>query len=169
MDRVDFPDGSDPLFNPAAYGAVKEKKRSKAAGRKRLDRFPALLRQAELDETATGELETLPAPSEEALRGLLDDVHAAGEELKSKTVPDTIIGYKKAVRRFLRYVVENSFDVEERVSGINIMKRKKFTLIQVIDQKLERLAAGILEGQRGQLNLLAKLDEIAGLLVDLTR
>jgi uncharacterized protein YaaR (DUF327 family) len=40
-------------------------------------------------------------------------------------------------------------------------------LIQVVDQKLEQLAAGILTGQASQLELLARVDEIAGLLVDL--
>jgi uncharacterized protein YaaR (DUF327 family) len=46
-------------------------------------------------------------------------------------------------------------------------KRKVYHLIQVVDQKLETLASGILSGQLRQLEILARLDEITGLLVDL--
>ena len=40
--------------------------------------------------------------------------------------------------------------------------------IQVIDGKLEELAAAILSGQASQLQRVSKIDEIRGLLVDLT-
>jgi uncharacterized protein YaaR (DUF327 family) len=39
----------------------------------------------------------------------------------------------------------------------------------VVDRKLEQLAAGILSGQIGQLKLLAGIEEITGILVDLLR
>jgi uncharacterized protein YaaR (DUF327 family) len=39
----------------------------------------------------------------------------------------------------------------------------------VVDQKLERLAAGIMAGQVTQLEILAKVDEITGILVNLLR
>jgi len=42
-------------------------------------------------------------------------------------------------------------------------------LIQVVDHKLEQLAAGILAGQRSRLEILARVEEINGLLVDLIR
>jgi uncharacterized protein YaaR (DUF327 family) len=47
------------------------------------------------------------------------------------------------------------------------LKRKKFTQVEIIDQKLEQLAAGILSNQKDQLGLLGKIEEINGLLVDL--
>jgi uncharacterized protein YaaR (DUF327 family) len=37
----------------------------------------------------------------------------------------------------------------------------------VADQKLEQLAAGLISGQLGQVDMLARLEEITGLLVDL--
>jgi uncharacterized protein YaaR (DUF327 family) len=75
--------------------------------------------------------------------------------------------YKQAVRGFLHYVVKNGFDTKEQASGVNIMKRKVHTLVQVVDHKLEQLAAAVLSGQSSQLDLLARLEEINGLLVDL--
>ena len=57
--------------------------------------------------------------------------------------------------------------VEETTSGANIMKRKRFTLVKVVDEKLDSLAASVLAAQREQLTILAQIDEINGLLVDL--
>lgn len=170
MSKIDFPEGTAPFFNPAAYtGAKREEKRVKE--RHRAAPFSKLLDKAaeELPDTTGPESVRSFAPSEEALRELLDDVHQSGEELKSKPTPDNIKRYKGAVRSFLHYIVENGYTAEERVSGTNILKRKKFVLVQVIDRKLEQLAAGILAGQRAQLEILAKVEEINGLLIDLIR
>jgi len=56
---------------------------------------------------------------------------------------------------------------EETTSGANIMKRKRFTLVKVIDEKLEALAASVLAAQKEQIAILAQIDEINGLLVNL--
>jgi uncharacterized protein YaaR (DUF327 family) len=170
MAKVDFPEGASPFFNPAAYAGIKrDDKKIKEKGK--TPAFSKILEGAESEEAAEAEaagLRHLPA-SEEALRALLDGIHQAGEALSAKPVMDTIKSYKEAVRAFLHYVVENGYTAEERVSGFNILKRKKFTLIQVVDRKLEQLAAGILSGQRSQLEILARVEEINGLLIDLTR
>lgn len=172
MPKVDFPDGS--FFNPAAYAGVKaespasRKAREKGGAKAvRPAAFSDLLEGAEAEEEAVPVGDA--APSEEALRALLDGVHTSGEDLKGRPSPENIKKYKAAVRSFLHYVVENGYTVEERTSGTNILKRKKFTLLQVVDRKLEQLAAGILAGQIAQLQILARVDEIAGLLIDLTR
>ena len=106
-------------------------------------------------------------PSEEALTELMDAVHSTGSDLRDKPFHDQILNYKKAVRNFVHYVVENSFEIEKFKT-----RRKKDTVlltqIQVIDRKLEELAAAILSGQVNQLEKVSKIDEIKGLLIDLT-
>jgi len=173
MAKVDFPDGATPFFNPAAYTNVQTENRKTREGKSlkgsKAVPFSSFLDNASVDEN--GEIAAFPdlPVSEETLRTLLDDVHAAGEDLKNKPLAAQIKRYKMAVRNFLHYVVENGYTVEERTSGVNILKRKKFTLVQVVDKKLEQLAAGIMAGQSSQLEILARLDEIAGLLVNLLR
>jgi len=98
---------------------------------------------------------------------LLDEVHEVGDELKSAQTLQNIKKYKSAVKAFLTYVVDRMLEVEESQSGVNVLKRKRFTQIKVIDRKLERLAADILQNQAEQLDILGKIDEINGLLVDL--
>jgi uncharacterized protein YaaR (DUF327 family) len=173
MPKVDFPEGS--FLNPGAYTAVKAETKktqdkSKLRGAKGVPFSRVMEDASEKTEgsSASEALRSLPV-SEETLRDLLDQVHSSGEELKGRPFPEEIKKYKSAVRDFLHYVVENGYSVVEQTSGVNILKRKKFTLIQVVDSKLERLAAGIMAGQSSQLDILAKVDEIAGLLVDLLR
>jgi uncharacterized protein YaaR (DUF327 family) len=106
---------------------------------------------------------------EEELPSLLDDVHKTGERLKKEPGFKGVEEYKAAVRRFVKFVLDHSYDLEQKTSGISILRRKQFTLVKVIDQKLDRLAAEILSGQRDKLDILGKIDEIHGLLVDLSR
>jgi uncharacterized protein YaaR (DUF327 family) len=167
MAKVDAPD-ANLIFNPAAYTQIHtEAKKAKERGQTKEARKPVfanILDSAEAREAGT--VENLPF-SEETLQALLDEVHSSGDELKGRPFPDEIVRYKKAVRNFIHYVVENSYVLEEMTSGVNLLRRKKFTLVQVVDRKLEQLAAGIMAGQTNQLELLARIDEIAGILVNL--
>jgi uncharacterized protein YaaR (DUF327 family) len=187
MDKVDSPAAA---FNPAAYlSARAEAQKSKDKGAvKNLKGRPVLKTPFSrlLDETGAREAEGAEAlasypPSEEALQELMDGVHSAGDSLKKRPLAEEIRQYKKAVRNFLRYVVENGYSLDTHAGVPNYLKPgfkgqrgspearegKLHYSIQVVDQKLEQLASGILSGQLGQLELLARLDEITGLLVDL--
>ncbi len=168
-------DSASPFFASVAGqaalsgGAVKggnRKEKAKSAS------FERLVREKESEAAESAAADSIPPQyrglsAEQILERMLDDVHSAGDVLKEKPLPDNIVAYKAAVRNFVRFVVDRAYDVSERTSGGNILKRKKFTQVQVIDQKLEQLAAGILSGQKTQLALLERIEEINGLLVDL--
>ena len=94
-------------------------------------------------------------------------MHTAGDALRRDQNTENVKAYKKSVRDFVHYVVERAYTLEERTSGRNILKRKKFTSVAVIDEKLERLAAEVMSAQRDRLDILRRMDEIHGLLVDL--
>ncbi|GHV58294.1 hypothetical protein AGMMS49579_25540 [Spirochaetia bacterium] len=171
MAKIDFPDPGASFLNPASYANVKtesKKAQDKSTVQKgQRSRFSSILETTR--EEAAAELGTpqeLPV-SEEAVNHLLDDVRSAGDELRNRPFPEEIIRYKRAVRDFLHYIVENGYTTEQQTSGTNLLKRKKFTLVQVADKKLEDMAAMLMTSQMNQLELLARLEEITGLLVDL--
>ncbi len=87
--------------------------------------------------------------------------------MKELPTIDNVQKYRKTVSSFLKYAFARMFSVEKNISGVNILKRKYFTRIKVIDRKIERLVADILQNQAAQLDLIAKVDEINGLLIDL--
>jgi len=168
MDKVDFINIPS-VLNPASHSGLKaEAKKTKAkgevSGRKTL--FSRILESAVQETGELGPLRELE-PSEEALTELMDAVHSAGSDLVDRPFHDEILRYKRAVRDFINYVVENAFTMEKsetRRRG----KTKIHVQVQVIDKKLEELAAAILSGQANQLERVSKIDEIKGLLVDLT-
>jgi uncharacterized protein YaaR (DUF327 family) len=173
MAKVDTPDLPSFYMNPSAYAPVKgESKKSKGVRRPGETDFSRLfedIRGKTADEL--GPLRDLPV-SEETVNFLMDHVRAAGDALRDRPFPDEIMRYKQAVRNFMHYVVENSFSLEHekgipKFSRPGIKEHKRYTKIQVIDKKLEDLAAMLLSGQRNQLELVSRLEEIQGLLVDL--
>jgi hypothetical protein len=167
MARIDFPEGVNP-FTPPLLPRRKdeEKKVGKGKGlfRTVLGRAVDESRQAE----GPGSLAGVPY-SEEALELLLDEVHVAGDRLKENPTVDLVQAYKKSVRDFVHYVVERAFAVERKSSGRNILKRNVYFRVAVVDEALERLAAEILRNQRDKLEILRRVDEINGMIVDLFR
>ncbi|HOX49259.1 MAG TPA: YaaR family protein [Spirochaetia bacterium] len=168
MAKIDFPEG---LPNPFAPMMLPKRREDEKKAGKSKGLFRTSLGKA-LDEaragSGSGGLASEPF-SEAALESLLDEVHEAGDRLKENANVDAVQAYKKSVRDFVHYVVEKSYSVEERTSGGSILKRKKFYLVAVIDESLERLAAEILRNQRDKLEILRRVDEINGMLVDLLR
>jgi len=169
MDKIDFNISS--ILNPSPHPGLKaEAKKTRAkggiSGHKTL--FSKILENAAQEAGELGPLRELE-PSEEALTELMDAVHSAGSDLIERPFHDEILRYKRAVRDFIHYVVENGFAMEKiQTPHREHRKLKPYMQIQVIDHKLEELAAAILSGQAGQLERISKIDEIKGLLVDLT-
>ena len=165
MDKVDL--STSTIFNPSLYAGVKpQEKKDNVRGRGKT-LFSDMMERS-VAGGVLGPIREL-APSEEALIELMDAVHSAGSDLKERPLHEEILNYKRAVRNFINYVVENSFNIEiTQTKRRELRNLKPHIQIRVIDHKLEELAAAILSGQIDQLKRVSKIDEITGLLVDLT-
>jgi hypothetical protein len=150
----------------------KDKKKVKKKEAHAVSFLSALDRVEESSATVSSREVSLGAGDGNDLEQLLDDLHQLGERLKQSPTMTAVLEYKRSVKEFLRYVVSHALEVEER-EGVKfanpLKKQKKYTMIKVIDQKVEQLAAGVLQNQRSQLDMLKAVDEIYGLLVDLMR
>ncbi|MDR0487241.1 MAG: YaaR family protein [Treponema sp.] len=180
MAKVDTTDLPSFYMNPSAYSQVKDDKKTKGIRRGKTD-FSGILDDLR-GKTAEqlGPLRELPV-SAETVNLLMDEVRSAGDVLHSRPFPEEILRYKQAVRNFIHYVVQNGYALEHE-KGIpkflrpgfsgqrgtpDAMSQKHYTKIQVIDKRLEDLAAMLLSGQKRQLELTSRLEEIRGLLIDL--
>ena len=162
---VDFPEGINP-FGPSYVPRRKEDEKKAGKGK---GLFRTVLGKA-IDETkesdrmgALGNADF----SHAALEDLLDEVHESGDKLKENPSVELVQAYKRAVRDFVHYVVDRSYAVEQKTSGRSILKRNAYFRVSVIDESLEKLAAEILRNQRDNLEILRRVDEINGMLVDL--
>ncbi len=152
------------FFNP--HGQKKRKVEKKESTKKT---FKTVMSQVNQDNSGLSGIESVSS-EEFPLEELLDEIHEAGDYLKQSPTMTAVMEYKKSVKRFIKYIVGHGLELveQEGVKFANPMKKqKKYTIIRVIDQKLEKLAAGIMQNQKSQLEMLEAVNEINGLLVDL--
>jgi hypothetical protein len=160
MDKVDSLDA--PYFSRRSE---EKKTRKKApAGRRG---FSARLREAQWGGELSEELPDGQRRGRQSLEKLLDEVHESGSELLAAQSLQNIKRYRSSVKTFLDHVLKRMMSLEQASSAANVLKRKRFTQIRVVDGKLERLVAELLASQRRQLDILGRVHEINGLLVDL--
>lgn len=155
----------DSLGEPYQYPVPEKKKTSRKEKTQRRE-FSHMV------ESSAEEGELTPEGFDEAekrrsIEELLDAVFSSGDKLKKAPTMEAIKDYRQQVKAFVKFTVAHSIAVEETTSGANILKRKRFTMVKVIDEKLESLAVSVLSAQKDQLAILAQIDEINGMLVNL--
>ena len=172
MERIDG-------FGQTNFRTSDKEKRRLKKNKSTKTNFISLLSTAEQASSAdeTGEssaaygIEQLDENSD--IEEYLDTIHEIGEKVKENPTLSTIKQYKQAVRNFLHIVIQKSLLVEKtKLSGFKVLKskgQKELTIVKIIDTKLERLAADVLQNQKDQIDLVARVDEIYGLLVDFIR
>ena len=150
------------------------KRKNTGTGRKKIDKnefgkltFSSIL---DIDKKEIASLNSIDY-SDLDLEELMDKIHEAGEALKEVPTLENVKVYKGAVSGFLKFIVKNSL-ITETTAGANVnplKKQKRYTIIRVVDEKLERLAAGVLQNQSDKLYILEKIEEINGLIVNLLK
>lgn len=117
---------------------------------------------------------------------LADAVSMAGNDFSEEQSQENLEKFKSSVSQFIRFVVVNNFDVNSysrrKKKGQSLQpprlfffsdysvpptKRPAGVSIEVINQKLDALARETLSNQADNLKLLAQVNEIKGLIVDL--
>jgi uncharacterized protein YaaR (DUF327 family) len=159
MDRIESLDGSH-------LSRRSRRKKDKSTKQLKGRSFQSVVEQSEEYGSALLDAEDR-REHRESLEELLDQVHERGDLLAEHQSLENIRTYRRAVSSFLDYVIANMIEVEEQTSGGSVLRRKRFTQLKIIDEKLEALVQGVLRNQVKQLDVLEKINEIRGLLIDL--
>ena len=103
----------------------------------------------------------------EQLTKLMQQVEDQGKVLAETRTVDELRKYKKLVKDFMEDAVAHGLSLEER-RGFNRRGRTKiYKLVQEVDRKLIDLTNDVLDKQKTSLDILNKVGEIKGLLVNL--
>lgn len=108
--------------------------------------------------------------NETVLSMLQDKIHKTGELLLVKPGYDTVIEYKNSVQTLLKSIVPYLHKKESTISPKRIngeVRQRKFTLVHHVNQKLDVILKIVLSAQTDQMQLMKRLDEIRGLIVDI--
>lgn len=94
----------------------------------------------------------------------LADIDEQGKRLAKSPIRAEIERYRLLVGKFVKEALAQMTQLESRTDRRN----RAFILVKEIDKKLAELTEMLLTGQSKQIDILAKLDEIHGMLIDLT-
>ncbi len=101
------------------------------------------------------------------LEAALEKIDEYARKLKESPVLENLLRYKKQVRAILRLLLKESYAVKEQRFYDPQGRRRQFFLVESINEKLAELTEIFLAEQVDGLELVNRLDEIRGLLLDL--
>ncbi|MDR0446657.1 MAG: YaaR family protein [Oscillospiraceae bacterium] len=103
---------------------------------------------------------------EEHLASLIADIEEQGKRLARRPIPSELERYRSLVRSFLNDVISNGYEFSRDSAG-GRRHGRFFVTVKTVDEKLTELADAVLASQETELELLARVGELQGLLVDL--
>ena len=122
------------------------------------------------EEVEKSFLDELKQVHGEKIKAKLDDlltmIDQQGDKLAKHRTFSELLKYKNMVKNFVEEAVEKMYQVKEDYSPT---QGKVQSLVKSIDSSLEDLTEMIVEDQKPQLDILDKLDEVRGMLIDLYR
>lgn len=103
----------------------------------------------------------------EQITRLLGDISTAGDRLaRSRNLRD-MAKFKMLVRRFLQESVETGLGLKQSHTWNQYGEGRRLKIVATIDEKLMELAEALLDDERTSVELLGKIGEIKGLLINL--
>lgn len=98
---------------------------------------------------------------------LLSQVDKAAKKLVTQPSMETLRSYRAAVQNFLKEAISGSYRMKGESRWDRRGNRRIFCVVQKVNQALEELTTEVLQKNAKPIELMARVDEIRGLLVDL--
>lgn len=98
---------------------------------------------------------------------LLQSIDQLGKELSKQCSWRALMNYKERIRRFLAEVVKGGYGIKERQGFDRRGRTKLYKIISEIDDLMAQLAEEILKEEKNELEILKRIGDVRGLLVNL--
>ncbi|CAH0121967.1 MULTISPECIES: YaaR family protein [unclassified Paenibacillus] len=142
----------NPGWRPLGQGIVKTDASAKPVQHKS---FADMMQQQDQDA------------SQEQLHQKLKEIQMQGERLaKSMTVRELRV-YRQLVKRFLEDTVRRGVGIKDTRGWDRRGRGKRYKLLEEIDSALLSMADELLESEQGKIELLQRMGEIRGMLINL--
>ncbi|MBG9544716.1 hypothetical protein ABE29_18720 [Cytobacillus firmus] len=103
----------------------------------------------------------------EKLTKMVEQIEGQGKKLAENRTVDELRRYKKMVKEFMDEAVHNGLQLEEH-RGFNRRGRTKiYKIVKEVDRKLIDLTNAVLDKEKNSLDILSKVGEIKGLLINI--
>jgi uncharacterized protein YaaR (DUF327 family) len=102
-----------------------------------------------------------------ACENILQQIDAISERLKKGPTPADVKRYRSLIAEFVKEASGESYDIHEETHWDHEGNRKNFLLVKQINRSVEELLDTVMDQEKKQIDVVAKLMEIRGMLVDL--
>ena len=103
----------------------------------------------------------------EQLTRLLGDISIAGERVAKSRSLRELARFKRLVKRFMEETVQYGIESKNAHTWNRFGEGRRLKIVETIDENLVQLAADLLNEERETIDLLDKIGEIKGLLINL--
>ncbi len=101
------------------------------------------------------------------LNMMLEEISSQGKKIAKHMDVKDMRHYRELIRQFMNEIVNRS----HKFSRENFLDKKGrhrvYTMIRLVDKNLDELAAELIKDEKDHMLILAKIDEIRGLLLDI--
>lgn len=103
----------------------------------------------------------------EQLTRLLGNISAAGDRVARSRNLRELARFKMLVKRFLQEAVDYGLEMKQSHTWNRFGEGRRLKIVETIDEHLVELAEDLLNEEKESIELLAKIGEIKGLLINL--
>lgn len=119
---------------------------------------------AKVNKTFSGTLDLAERDhSQRQLMEMVDKIKAAGNKLKSAATENNIKEYKNLIKEYLSFVLKNYYKLRHDRS---VNYSTIYTRVEVINKEVEELTRKLLTQEKANIDVVAEVDKIAGLIID---
>lgn len=101
------------------------------------------------------------------LKVLYDKIEVQSNKLQDKLFIDDLINYKKLVKEFLNITVNNSHIFFKESSLDRRGRHRIYSIVKKVDQELDELTKDFIDIENNRIDILKRLDDIKGMLMDI--
>lgn len=106
--------------------------------------------------------------SNEELTRRLNEIQLQGDRLARSMTIRELKAYKQLVKRFLEDTVRRGVSMKETRGWDRRGRGKRYLLLDEVDEALLKMAEELLQTEQGKMELLHKIGEIRGMLINLS-
>ena len=107
------------------------------------------------------------AELQEKLTGLMSEITAQGERISKKKDIRDMKKYRSLIKDFMNEIVNRSHEFSRENFLDRRGRHRVYGIVRLVDENLDALAQELCKEEKDNMEILAKLGEIRGLLLDL--
>lgn len=101
------------------------------------------------------------------LEGMISDITEQGEKIAKHMDIKDMKKYREMVKEFMNEVVSHSHKFSRENFLDKRGRHRVYGIVKLVDQNLDDLAQELLKDEKSHLNILGRIDDIRGLLLDM--